>query len=230
MYKENEYIYDHSEGKLDMITSSNKHEVQELLDSGGAIKLSLPELIQFEREAAEAYSKFKAKEKEIKESNDPRIKDEEVQKYLLKELEDEFKQKSEEIEEQYAAYRRQKIQDTKADAAKNVQVVTAKDEQAASEFATDAVLDLMGSFGSDSVVDNVVDKIGYLTSDERYALRRELPRIIEHVDDKTQRRKLIDAVKTTNDAELAHEIAKQLPSTVAHGYRNWRIAKNVASS
>src|SRR5699024_3085861 len=114
-------------------------------------------------------------------------------------------------------------------AVRSAQVVTDRDKHVAESFATNAMLDLAESFDTSVAVNKIVADIGLLTDDERYAMRSEITRLTDRVDDPVQKRKLLGAVRNSrNEDTVAHEIAKQLPYSVAYDYRIRKAVEKVS--
>lgn len=214
-----------------MIEMDDQVKANELIDAGKAVKLDLPELEQFERKAKEIHETYNKKVEEVKTSDHPLMQDPKVKAYELTRLEEEYRAKSQEIEEEYQAYRKQALEEAKVRAAQASVKLTSKDKQTAEQFATRASLELVGAFGHEKseAVARIIDDIKLLTDEQRTALQAHAGELLANVDDATDKRKLIDAMKEVRNPDLlAVEVAKQLPHTVLTMQRVREIAKKVA--
>lgn len=219
-------IFDYESKKV--IEMDDQVKANELINAGKAIKLDLPELEQFERKAQEIYETYNKKVEEVKTSDHPLMQDPKVKAYELTRLEEEYRAKSQEIEEAYQAYRRQALEDAKVRAAQASVKLTNKDKQTAEQFATRASLELVGAYDDEKSVTvmRIIDDIRLLTDEQRTALQAHAGELLTYVDDATDKRKLIDAMKEVRNPDLlAVEVAKQLPHTVLTMQRVREIAR-----
>lgn len=222
-------LFDYETKKV--IEMDNESEANELIEQGKAIKLDLPELEQFESKAREIHANYKKKVEEVKTSEHPLMQDEKVRKYELDRLEKEYRKQSQEIEEAYQAYRKQALEEAKVRAAQASVKLTSKDKQTAEQFATRASLELAGAYDDEKgeAVARIIDDIRLLTDEQRTALQAHAGELLTNVDDATDKRKLIQAMKEVRNPDLlAVEVAKQLPHTVLTMQNISDIAKKVA--
>src|SRR5699024_3011692 len=146
IHMENKYYYDYSQGRLDTITTQDEHKVKELIDKGDAIKLDMTELNEFERRASQVHSDYTSKVERLRNTDDPRLMDEAVQKYEYDKLTQEYEEATQAIEEEYSTFKERTIAETKQKAIRSAPVVTDRDRQVAESFATNAMLDLAESY------------------------------------------------------------------------------------
>lgn len=213
-----------------MIEMDDHVKANELIEGGKAIRLNLPELEKYEREAKQVHESYKKQVERIKESPNPLLQDEKVQKYELDRLEQEYRAQSQEIEEAYQEYRKKALEDAKVRAAQASVKLTNKDQQTAEQFATRASLTLAGAYEQEKseAVDKIVDDIRLLTDEQRTALQAQAGRLLANVDDASNRRKLIQAMQEVRNPDLlAVEVAKQLPHSVLTMQNNRDIARKV---
>lgn len=221
-------IFDYESKKV--IEMDDQVRANELIDAGKAIKLDLPELDNFEKQAEEVYNSYKSAVKRVKESDNPLLQDEKVRKYELDRLEKEYRAKSQEIEEAYQTYREQALEEAKVRAAQASVKLSDKDKLTAEQFATRAGLTLAGAYGDEKgeAVTRIIEDIRLLTDEQRTALQRHASELLTHVDDATDKRKLIDAMQEVRNPDLlALEVAKQLPYSVLTMQNISDIAKKV---
>lgn len=222
-------LFDYETKKV--IEMDDQTKANELIDAGKAIKLDLPELEKYEREAKQVYESYKKQVERIKQSDNPLLQDEKVRAYELDRLEQEYRKQSQEVEEAYQAYRKQALEEAKVRAAQASVKLTNKDKQTAEQFATRASLELAGAYDDEKseAVAQIIDDIRLLTDEQRTALQRHASELLTHVDDATDKRKLIDAIKEVRNPDLlAVEVARQLPHTVLTMQNIADIAKEVA--
>src|SRR5699024_12641342 len=74
----------------------------ELIEDGKAVKLDVPQLEESERQAEEVYNTYKSKVDSIKNSENPLLQDEKVQKYELERAKKEYEQQSKQVKEETA--------------------------------------------------------------------------------------------------------------------------------
>lgn len=206
-------------------------EANKLIDAGKAVKLELPELENFEKQASDVYDEYIAKVEQIKASDNP-IYTDEVKAYELERLKKEYEEKSQEIEAEYLAYRDKAIEDAKVRAARAVVKVTEADKLVAEQFANRAILSLAGAADKSAVLKRIVDDISLLTDEQKTALQSEIVRVLEQVSDDyyTSKQAVISAVQDVrNEDLLAYEVAKQLPHTVLTKQRQRAIVEQVVN-
>src|SRR5690625_3859108 len=216
-----------------MIEMDDQVKANELIDAGKAVRLDLPELEQFEKKAREIHETYNKKVEEVKTSDHPLMQDPKVKAYELTRLEEEYRKQSAEIEEAYQAYRRQALEEAKVRAARATVNITNKDRQVAEQFATRASLSLAGAFGHEKgeAVARIIDDIRLLTDEQRTALQAHAGELLTNVDDATDKRKLIQAMKEVRNPDLlAVEVARQLPYTVLTMQNISEIAKKVVQN
>lgn len=221
-------LFDYETKKV--IEMDDQIKANELIEQGKAIKLDLPELEQFERKARDIYNSYESAVKRVKESDNPLLQDEKVRKYELDRLEKEYRAKSQEIEEEYQAYRKQALEDAKVRAAQASVKLTSKDKQTAEQFATRASLELVGAYDDEKseAVARIIEDIRLLTDEQRTALQAHAGELLANVNDATDKRKLIQAMKEVRNPDLlAVEVARQLPYTVLTMQNISDIAKKV---
>lgn len=215
-----------------VVYEDDQVKANELIDAGEAIKLDLPELEQYEKKAVDVYNSYKNAVERIKQSENPLLQDEKVQKYELDRLEKEYRKQSAEVEEQYQSYRKSSIEDAKIRAAQATVNLTEKDKEVAEQFATRASLTLAGAYGQDKgvTVQQISDEIGLLTDEQRTALQANASQLLANIDEPSDKRKLITAMQEVRNPDLlALEVAKQLPYSVLTMQNISDIAKRVVS-
>lgn len=222
-------LFDYETKKV--IEMDDQSEANELIKAGKAVKLDLPEVESYEKQARDIYDSYESAVKRVKESDNPLLQDEKVRKYELDRLEQEYRKQSQEVEENYQAYRKQALEEAKIRAAQASVKLTNKDKQTAEQFATRASLELAGAYDDEKseVIAKIIEDIRLLTDEQRTALQAHAGGLLTHVDDATDKRKLIDAIKEVRNPDLlAVEVAKQLPHTVLTMQNISDIAKKVA--
>lgn len=220
-------LFDFEEKKV--IYMEDEAEANKLIDSGKAVKLELPELERFEKQASDVYDEYIAKVKRIKTSNNP-IYTEEVKKYELARLKEEYEQKSQEIEAKYQEYRKKAIEDAKVKAARAVVKVTEDDKLTAEQFANRAKLKLAASQNKSAALKQIAEDIALLTDEQKTALQSEIVDVLNSVDDDyyADKQAVIAAVQDVRNKDLlAYEVAKQLPHTVLFKQQRLAIVEKV---
>lgn len=190
---------------------------EELINSGKAVELQLPELDRFEQAADEIYETFRKQSESIKANPSP-IYTEEVKKYELAKLEAEYRAKSAQVEEEYNAYRKERQEKARIQAAQATVNVTEKDRLTAEQFATRASLELASSSDKSVALKRIVDDMALLSDSQRVAMQSQILPVLANVDDDKygiDKRNVIAAVQSVKNPDImAHEVAKQLPRTV----------------
>lgn len=221
-------IFDYETKKV--VEMDDQIKANELIDAGKAVKLDLPELEKYEREAKQVYESYKKQVERIKQSDNPLLQDEKVRAYELDRLEQEYLKQSQEIEGAYQAYRKQALEDAKVRAAQASVKLTEKDKQTAEQFATRASLELAGAYDDEKgeVIAKIIEDIRLLTDEQRTALQANASQLLANVNDATDKRKLIQAMQEVRNKDLlAVEVAKQLPYSVLTMQNISDIAKKV---
>src|SRR5690625_4818793 len=131
-----------------VITTDSEEQAEELIASGDAVKLDLPELDEFERKANELHAKYKSDVDAIRNSDDPRITDE-VKEWEIGKIDESYEAETAQLEQEYAQWRQAQQADAKKRAARAVVSVTKDDEQVASQFVTRASLRLATAVGNE---------------------------------------------------------------------------------
>lgn len=208
-------IFNYETNRIEL--ASEVENAEELISSGKAVELSLPELDQYEREANEIHDTFKKRKEDIKNSENP-LFNEDVKKYEIEKLEAEYREKSKEVEEKYLEYRKEQLEKARVRAAQATIDVTEKDRLTAEQFATRANLELASSSDKGVALKRIVDDIALLTDGQRVALQSQILPVLASVDDDKygiDKRNVITAVQSVKNPDImAHEVAKQLPHTV----------------
>lgn len=206
-------------------------KADELINSGKAVKLELPELENFEKQASDVYDEYIAKVEQIKTSDNP-IYTDEVKAYELERLKKEYEEKSQEIEAEYLAYRDKAIEDAKVRAAQATINVTDKDRLTAEQFATRAMLNLASASDKSAALKRIADDINLLTDEQKTALQSQIVDVLNSVDNDYYpgKQAVIAAVQDVrNEDLLAYEVAKQLPHTVLTKQRQRAIVEQVVN-
>lgn len=208
-------LFDYESKKV--IEMDDQVKAKELINAKKAIELELPEVDSYEKQARDIYDSYKKDVERIKNSDNPIMQDEKVQKYELDRLEQDYREQSAKIEEAYQAYRKQALEDAKVKAAQATVKVTDKDKLTAEQFATRAGLELAGAYEQDKsvTVARIVDDIRLLTDEQRTALQANASQLLANIDDAGDKRKLINAMQEVRNKDLlAVEVARQLPHSV----------------
>lgn len=206
-------------------------KANELINAGKAIKLDLPELDNFEKQASDIYDEYMKKMKQIKQSDNP-IYTDEVKKYELARLKQEYEQKSQEIEAKYQEYRKKALEDAKVKAARAVIKVSEADKLTAEQFANRAILSLASASDKSAALKRIADDIALLTDEQKTALQGEIVRVLAQVSDDyySDKQAVIAAVQDVRNPDLlAYEVAKQLPHTVLSKQRQRAIIEQVVN-
>lgn len=222
-------LFDYENKKVVYVEDEAKAD--ELINAGKAVKLDLPELERYEKAAADIYDEYMAKVKQIKQSDNPMFTDE-VKKYELARLKQEYEEKSAAIEAEYQEYRQKAIEDAKVRAARAVVKVTEADKLTAEQFANRAILSLAGAADKSAALKRIADDIALLTDEQKTALQGEIVRVLSTVDDDyyTYKQAVISAVQDVRNPDLlAYEVAKQLPHTVLSKQRQRAIVEQVVN-
>lgn len=219
-------IFNYETNRIESL--SDVENAEELIGSGRAVELSLPELDKYAREADELHDSFIRRRDNIKDSNNPLYTDE-VKQYEIDKLEAEYREKSAEVEEQYTAYRKEQLEKTRVRAAQATIDITDADKLTASQFATRAALELASTSKKGDVLKRIENEVGLLTDGQRVALQSEMVGLLAGVDDNEQGKKsLIAAVqKVKNEDKLSYIIAQQLPHSVLTKQRIYDAATKV---
>ena len=208
-------IFNYETNRLE--SASEVENAEELVRSGKAVKIGLPELDQYEREASEIHDTFKKRIEDIKNSEN-HLFTEDVKKYEIEKLEAEYREKSKEVEEKYLEYRNEQIEKARVRAAQATIDVTEADRLTASQFATRAALELASTSEKGDALKRIENEVGLLTDGQRVALQSEILGVLAGVDDSKyslDKKNLIAAVqKVKNEDKLSYVIAQQLPHTV----------------
>src|SRR5690625_3403015 len=145
------------------IHAESEEQAQELIDSGKAVKLDMPELKKYEQKASELHANYKKEVEKIKESDNPLMTDE-VKRWEIGKLDESYEAETTQLEQEYTQWRKQQQEEAKARAARAVVNVTKDDEQVASQFVTRASLNLATA-----------------SDDQKGAIVSQLVRDIEHL-------------------------------------------------
>src|SRR5690625_4402918 len=116
--------------KHTMIHADNK-KAEELIKSGAAVKLDMPELNKFEQKANEIYEKYQRDVEEIRSSDNPLMTNH-VKNYEIAKLEEQMRKQSAEVEREYKEWQAQQQAEARERAAKAV-INVGKDDQAVAE-------------------------------------------------------------------------------------------------
>lgn len=222
-------LFDYENKKV--VYVEDEAEANKLIDAGKAVKLDLPEIERYEKAAADIYDEYRAKVKQIKQSDNPMFT-EEVKAYELERLKKEYEQKSQEIEAEYQEYRKKAIEDAKIRAARAVIKVSEADKLVAEQFANRAILSLAGAADISAALKRIADDISLLTDEQKTALQGEIVRVLEQVSDDyyTDKQAVIAAVQDVRNPDLlAYEVAKQLPRTVLTKQQQRAIIEQVVN-
>lgn len=207
-------------------------KAEELINSGKAVSLQLPELDNFEKTANDIYETYRKQSEAIKNNDNP-LYTPEVKTYELEKLEADYRAKSAEVEKEYLAYRDKHREETRIRAAQAVVTVTDKDKLTASQFATRANLELAATHDKGAALKKITDEIALLTDGQRTALQSEILGVLTNVDDgeyASEKRSVISAVQSVkNEDILAHSVATQLPHTVLTKQNMYDVVSKVVS-
>src|SRR5699024_995120 len=105
-----------------------------LVEKGEAIKLNMPKLDEYKTKANRLHAEYEAKVASIKESDNPLYTDE-VKKYEIQKLHDEYEQATADLANNYSQWRATQIEEAKQKAARSFVKVSDKDKQLAEQLA-----------------------------------------------------------------------------------------------
>ena len=208
----------------------NEMEANKLIEGGKAVKLDVPQLEEAERKAEEVYNTYRSRVDSIKNSDNPLLQDEKVQKYELDRIKKEYEQQSQQVQEEYAQWRTKAIEDARKRSAQASINVSKSDKRVADQFANRASLQLAGSIGDEKgvAVDKVIRQIRLLTDEQRTSLQDNAGQILANIDDDVSRRKVARAIQEVRNPDLlAETMTQQLPVDVLHKQRIEKMAKKV---
>lgn len=201
-----------------------------LIEDGKAVKLDVPQLEEAERKAEEVYNTYKSEVDRIKNSDNPLLQDEKVQKYELDRIKKEYEQQSQQVQEEYAQWRAKAIEDARKRSAQASINVSKSDKRVANQFANRASLQLAGAIGNekDVAVNKVIEQIGLLTDEQRTALQDNAGQILANIEDDKDRREVARAIQEVRNPDLlAETMTKQLPIDVLHKQRIDKMARQI---
>lgn len=207
-------LYDYT-NKM-MITEDDPTKAEELISGGNAVELQLPELERFEKQANDLYETYRNQVERIKKSDNP-IYTEEVREYEMNRLKEEYEQKAEQVEQEYAAYRAKQQEEARKRAVQATINVSDKDRLTAEQFATRASLSLAATQEKEAALKQIADDIKLLSDEQKTALQKEIGGVLASVSDDHSIAKMgvISAVQDIRNGDLlAYEVAKQLPISV----------------
>lgn len=216
--------------KHTVISADDEAQAQELIGSGNAVRLDLPELDKAEKQANDLHDKYEADIRRIKETDNPLLMDEKVQAYELEKLEKEYRAKSAEVEQEYKQWRNQQIKEAKTRAAQAVVKVAENDREVARQFKDRASLKLAGSGDKGESVERIKNEINLLTDSQKVALQSHTSELLAGIESTSNKQAIIDAVQDIrNDDLLSVKVATQLPGSVLTKQRTKDIARRVVS-
>lgn len=209
-------IFNYGTSRIEEINDLQEQiEANKLIEKGEAVRLDLPELDEYQRKADELHDKFIAERERVLNEESP-LYTEEVKEFEINRLDEEYRAESAKVEADYLAWREQARDEAKAKAAQATVRITKNDKETAEQFANRARLELL----SGEPVGAIVDQIGLLTDEQRTALQAHIPAILEHIEDSSMKRAVIDAVKIVkNEQAIAVKVAEQLPVSVLEKMR-----------
>src|SRR5699024_6798381 len=213
--------------KHTMIHADNK-KAEELIDSGAAVKLDMPELNKFEQKANEIYEKYQRDVEEIKSSDNPLMTNH-VKNYEIAKLEEQMRKQSAEVEHEYKEWQAQQQEEARERAAKAVVKVDKEDEAVAEQMVTRYSLQLAAASDDDKgvIANQLLRDIKYLDDAQKTAMQKAIAPLLSELDT-LDRNKIIDAVSDIRNADiLAEKLASQLPASVLKKQRMHDALKNV---
>ena len=214
--------------KHTMIHADNK-KAEELIKSGAAVKLDMPELNKFEKKANEIYGKYQRDVDEIRASDNP-LMTEQVKKYEINKLEEQMRKQSAEVEREYKEWQAQQQAEARERAAKAVINVGKEDEAVAEQMVTRYSLQLAAASDDDDkgvIANQLLRDIKYLDDAQKTAMQKAIAPLLGELDT-LDRNKLINEVSDIRNADLlAEKVASQLPASVLNKQRMHDALKNV---
>lgn len=214
--------------KHTMIHANNK-EAEELIASGAAVKLDMPELNKFEQKANEIYEKYQRDVDEIRSSDNPLMTNH-VKNYEIAKLEEQMREQSAEVEREYKEWQAQQQAEARERAAKAVVKVDKDDEAVAEQMVTRYSLKLAAASDDDDkgvIANQLLRDIKYLDDAQKTAMQKAIAPLLGELDT-LDRNKLINEVSDIRNADLlAEKVASQLPASVLNKQRMHDALKNV---
>src|SRR5699024_4789626 len=181
--------------KHTMIHADNK-KAEELIKSGAAVKLDMPELNKFEKKANEIYEKYQRDVEEIKSSDNPLMTNH-VKNYEINKLEEQMRKQSAEVERKYKEWQAQQQADARERAAKAVINVGKDDEAVAEQMVTRYSLQLAAARDDDDdkgvIANQLLRDIKYLDDAQKTAMQKAIAPLLGELDT-LDRNKLINEV------------------------------------
>lgn len=221
-------LFDYKEHRV--ITEYDTEKVNDLIDSGNAVKLDLPELSELERKADEIHNSYKKAVEKVRADDNPLMTDE-VKAYEIDKLTKQMKEESDAIEEEYQAWKSEQLEQAKARKARAVVNVTKNDEQVASQYIDRAALRLATATDDDKsvIVSEIVNDVKHMSDSEKTAMQSLVPKLFDGLSQRDKNR-LATAVQDIRNGDLlAVKVAEQLPHTVLTKRRRDDIVKQVMS-
>src|SRR5699024_2790290 len=179
--------------KHTMIHADNK-KAEELIKSGAAVKLDMPELNKFEKKANEIYEKYQRDVDEIRSSDNPLMTNH-VKNYEINKLEDQMRKQSAEVEREYKKWQAQQQADARKRAAKAVINVGKDDEAVAEQMVTRYSLRLATASDNDKgvIANQLLRDINYLDDSQKTAMQKVITPLLSELDSLDKSR-IVDAV------------------------------------
>lgn len=208
----------------------DESEGRKLVDSKRAVELEISELDRLEQKAEEVFEAYKTAVEGVKNSDNPLLQDEKVREYELSKLEEEYRQKSAEIEAEWKAYRARRIEEAKERAARAVINVTERDKATAEQFKNRAALKLAAAADKSAALREIRNEIAYLTDEQKTALQSYIPALLSEINgEEGLKAEIIREVQNIRNSDLlAVKVAEQLPHSVLTKQRIDDIARKVA--
>lgn len=210
--------------------AESEQQAKELVDSGKAIKLELSTLDELEKKAEDVHAKYKKAIRDLKESDNPLIRDNpDVIKYEMDKIDVEYRTESASIEDEYTSWRSKQIDEATRKAARAVIDVTEKDRSVSEQFISRASLKLATANENEkgAVMAGIIADISHLNNGEKVALQGGITPLLSEFDS-TSKRSLVSAVQDIRSQDiLGGKIVRQLPVSVLTSMRREDALKDV---
>lgn len=211
-----------------VIQADNAAQAEELVSTGKAVKLDLPELTALESKADAIYDKYTSDVDAIKASDNPLMTDE-VKKYEIAKLDEAMRNESAEVEQEYQTYRRAQQDDARKRAATAVIGVSDADRTVADQMVTRYTLRLASALSDETgaIASDLTADIAHLSDGEKAAVQKAITPILSQFE-RPHMRTIVEAAQDVRNADiLAEKVASQLPVGVLTKLRRHDVLKGV---
>lgn len=208
-----------------LIMNDETGEFEALAAEGKAIKVDLSGYDSLRSEAKQRHEQYQKSRRKLLESDDPIYRDKAKLNYELDKIKAAYDEDVEKIRSRYDEYKAEAMKQAQETKAQATIRVSEQDKETARQFVDRANIELLTNHDArqNEVIEGITQDIANLTQEQRQALSSELPSLLRSIDDMTARKKIANAVQSSNKSSLAVKVAEQLPGEIAIEYRQLQV-------